>query len=154
MSRYRCTVCHDYFAPPPYRRLGIVSVCSETCLSQLARRGPRPPKNPDIPETTRAHVRARDRHRCRYCGRTHSLHEHHIRYRSQGVDHSPDNLIVLCYEHHDLVHGDKGRWQPVCLAYIAELREGRQRYLGDIDRQINPSPPAGSDAHHDPTADP
>jgi hypothetical protein len=65
------------------------------------------------------------------------LHEHHIHYRSEGVDHSVDNLLVLCHEHHELVHSDKRRWQPVCLAYIADLHEGRQRYLPDIDRELN-----------------
>lgn len=84
-------------------------------------------------------MRDRDRHRCRFCGRPDALHDHHIHYRSEGVDHSPDNLILLCHDHHDLVHTDKGRWQPVCLAYITELGHGRQRYLVDLDREINGS---------------
>lgn len=156
MSRYRCTICRGYFPLPPYRHLGIIRVCSATCLRQLSRRGSRQPtKPPDIPQATRVAVRIRDRHRCRYCGRAQGLHDHHIRYRSERVDHSPDNLIVLCHEHHDLVHSDKGRWQPVCLAYITELRAGRQRYLIEIDREINRrQPPAGSDEDPSPNADP
>lgn len=154
MSRYRCTVCHKYFPQPPYRRVGIVSVCSQPCTEQLMKRGPRSLVRSPIPPTTRDAVRARDRHRCRLCGRATNLHEHHIHYRSEGVNHAPDNLIVLCAEHHELVHSDKGRWQPVCLAYIADLYRGRQRYLVDIDRDLNSQRRAGSDERPDPTADP
>lgn len=151
---YRCTVCRDYFRAAPYRRLGIVAVCSEDCLRGLrTKRMPRREPPPDIPELTRANVRDRDRHRCRFCGRIDTLHEHHIHYRSEGVDHSPENLIVLCLEHHDVVHSDKGRWQPVCLAYVAQLQQGRQRYLVEIDREIN-GPDAGSSGRPSPTSDP
>jgi hypothetical protein len=155
LSRYRCTTCREYFRQPPYRRLGIVSVCSETCLHDLsAKSSTRNRTRPaDIPEETRASVRDRDRHRCRFCGRTDNLHDHHIHYRSERVDHSADNLILLCLEHHDVVHSDKGRWQPVCLAYISELGKGRQRYLVEIDREIN-GRGAASSGHPDPTADP
>lgn len=135
---YRCTVCRNHYRTPPYRQISIIRVCSKACLENLrtARRtGPRAPRN--IPPLVRANVRDRDRHRCRFCGRTDALHEHHIHYRSEGVDHRPDNLIVLCLEHHDLVHSNKDRWQPVCLAYIAELHAGRQRFLPEIDREIN-----------------
>jgi hypothetical protein len=137
---YRCTVCRDYFRTQPFRRLGIVRVCSETCLKELGSTPTsrtKPPK--DIPDRVRANVRDRDQHRCRFGGCRTTLHEHHIHYRSEGVDHSADNLIVLCLKHHDVVHSDKRRWQPVCLAYIAELRRGRQRFLVEIDREINPS---------------
>lgn len=51
-----------------------------------------------------ATVRERDGHRCRVCGSTHELHVHHIRYRSQGVDHSPSNLVTLCRVCHEKVH--------------------------------------------------
>lgn len=47
-----------------------------------------------------------------------TLSIHHINYRSEGVDHSPHNLIVLCQRHHDVVHSDKGKWKPVLLALI------------------------------------
>ena len=154
MSRYRCTTCHDYFPQPPYRRLGIVSVCSEDCLYAMrtkanAKVKARTPD--DIPPVTRLAVHERDHHRCRLCGRTDTLHEHHIHYRSEGVDHSAGNLIVLCRRHHDLVHTDKGRWQPVCLAYIAQLVAGRQRYLVEIDLEIN-APDAGLSGRRPPSA--
>lgn len=135
---YRCTVCRNHYRGEPYRRAGIVAICSQECLINLrAKRRPRPRKADNISDATRATVRERDRHRCRFCGQRDGLHEHHIRYRSEGVDHRPENLIVLCFEHHDLVHSNKDRRQPVCLAYIAELNAGRQRFLPEIDREIN-----------------
>jgi hypothetical protein len=32
------------------------------------------------------------------------LHVHHIEYRGRGGDDIPDNAIVLCQKHHEMVH--------------------------------------------------
>jgi hypothetical protein len=89
-----------------------------------------------IPSGIRRQVLDRDGHRCRYCGTTNGLHLHHIGYRSQGGDHSVDNLITLCGTHHGLVHGDKRRWMPVLCAYVELRREGRSGYLLDVERRL------------------
>lgn len=34
------------------------------------------------------------------CGRTRHLHIHHVRPWSQGVTTDPDNLVLLCSQHH------------------------------------------------------
>jgi hypothetical protein len=73
--------------------------------------------------------------RCRYCGTRRNLHAHHIAYRSQGGTDDPHNLITLCNDHHDLVHTNKGLWQPLLRAYIWLLYiEGRRLFLLDIKR--------------------
>jgi 5-methylcytosine-specific restriction endonuclease McrA len=73
--------------------------------------------------------------RCRYCGTRRNLHVHHIDYKSQGGNNDLHNLIALCVEHHDLVHSDKGLWQPTLRAYIWLLYiEGRRLFLLDIRR--------------------
>lgn len=139
MGTYRCLGCREYHRRPAYRYIGLGSVCSDECAHDVTRRAAtRPPKKtPDtVPDAAVAAVRARDGDRCRYCGTTQGLHTHHIRYRSQGVDHTPDNLVTLCHTHHALVHGDKRRWQPVCLAYIETVNGGRQRFLYEIDRDL------------------
>jgi 5-methylcytosine-specific restriction endonuclease McrA len=137
---YRCTTCRSYERGQPYRRIGILAVCSAHCLRGLtAKRRPEPRRRNEPPALTRANVFDRDQHRCRFAGCTVDLGEHHIHYRSEGVDHRADNLIVLCDGHHKVVHSDKHRWQPVCLAYIAELHHGRQQYLIELDRRINPT---------------
>lgn len=59
-----------------------------------------------LSEDLRQVVKARDNHRCRWCGRT-NVHVdlHHIRYRRGVVDDVPENLICLCRTCHSFVHG-------------------------------------------------
>lgn len=144
MSTYRCQGCGQYHRGEPHRRFGLGAVCSEECITKIRkRRGSRPPTPPDQPlPSIRAAVLARDQG-CRFCGTQANLHVHHIRYRSQGLDHTVSNLIVLCREHHDLVHSDKRRWQPACQAYIEHVVMGRRRYLAEIDRELRRSTDAG-----------
>jgi 5-methylcytosine-specific restriction endonuclease McrA len=74
-----------------------------------------------IPESVRQFVYERDNRRCRWCGRSNlALHIHHVTYRSQGGQHDPDNLILLCYLDHQLVHSDKGYYAPL-LAQLMDL---------------------------------
>jgi 5-methylcytosine-specific restriction endonuclease McrA len=92
-----------------------------------------------IPAATYAAVLARDRC-CRLCGIERNLHVHHINYRSQGGNDDPHNLIVLCLEHHDLVHSNKHQWQPLLRAYIWLLYvERRRMFLFDIKRTYAPA---------------
>lgn len=141
---YRCKGCREYQRGQPYRKVGLSSVCSAECLTGVGvtGRSGTQPRKPNVPDEVRALVHVRDRGRCRYCGVTANLHAHHIHYRSEGVDHSEDNLITLCVEHHGLVHSNKARWQPVCLAYVAEAKAGRRRYLLELDRQLSGEGPA------------
>lgn len=55
--------------------------------------------------------------RCVFCGTTYSLHYHHIYYRSERKDliDEPSNGIMLCEEHHRLVHSNKRKYQPILL---------------------------------------
>ena len=54
---------------------------------------------------------------CQMCGTYQNLHLHHIFYRSQRKDliDDPNNLIMLCEEHHRLVHSNKKKYQPMLL---------------------------------------
>lgn len=153
-SRYRCQGCKNYHPTPPYRRVGLGGVCSEECIAK-ARSKPnsttttKPPKPKDEPdEATIAALYVRDRARCRMCGcqaRGHSilgrLQVHHIRYRSEGVDHRLENLILLCDDHHNggprSVHANKKRWQRVCQLYVwIAMTENRRLLLPAIDRWL------------------
>lgn len=60
-----------------------------------------------LPDGLRCLVLARDRHRCRWCGRSNvtSLDPHHIRYRRGASDDVAGNLITLCRLCHNFVHG-------------------------------------------------
>jgi Holliday junction resolvasome RuvABC DNA-binding subunit len=66
----------------------------------------RPPPTTTIPKATRDFVWARDCGRCRVpgCRATRNVAAHHIRFRSQGGDHDPENIVLLCDCHHKLLH--------------------------------------------------
>jgi 5-methylcytosine-specific restriction endonuclease McrA len=60
----------------------------------------------DIPPSVRRVVWRRDHGKCVVpgCRSTRFLDLHHIVYRSEGGDHSPDNLCLTCFAHHDAEH--------------------------------------------------
>lgn len=59
-----------------------------------------------IPPAVRRQVMRRDHGRCRVPGCTNHrwVEVHHVRLRSEGGGHDPDNLLVLCGAHHDRLH--------------------------------------------------
>src|SRR6185503_3793273 len=71
----------------------------------------RTPATDAIPRRIRRAVRARDLNTCRWPGCTNSahLHVHHIVYRSRGGRHLMTNLVLLCPQHHIVVH--LGLWR-------------------------------------------
>lgn len=68
--------------------------------------GPSRRANQTIPPAVRRAVLARDQRRCRVPGCTHAtfVDVHHVRPRSEGGSHTPDNLITLCSAHHRASH--------------------------------------------------
>jgi hypothetical protein len=66
----------------------------------------RPAPTLTIPKATRDFVWKRDHGRCRVpgCRATRNLACHHVEFRSQGGDHDPQNLMLLCDGHHKLLH--------------------------------------------------
>lgn len=99
---------------------------------------PKPKKvRDDVPTAVREDVLARDQHQCIRCGDP-QVQLHHVHYRSEGVDHSPHNLVSLCVDcHNPVIHANKRYWQPMCLAYIW-LRdvEGRVLPLGQVEKLV------------------
>lgn len=51
----------------------------------------------------RRFVRARDGGKCRCCGKP-GAEMHHLKYRSHGGDHDPNNLALLCHRCHEDIH--------------------------------------------------
>lgn len=151
-SKYRCAGCKQYHPQPEHRRFGPSRVCSDQCAelysnnlrparsfsSDTRRRpgltSPAGARRSQIPTVVRAKVSARDRHRCRFCGGP-GDHLHHIRYRSEGIDHQPHNLITLCHTHHELVHSNKRVYKPLLLATIwLEYIERRHLTVVQVQR--------------------
>lgn len=54
----------------------------------------------------RACALRRGRHRCAVCPRSYSLEVHHAVYTTRGEE-LPEDLVVLCQEHHQLFHMHK-----------------------------------------------
>jgi 5-methylcytosine-specific restriction endonuclease McrA len=54
-------------------------------------------------------ARERDQDCCRLCGYSLNVQVHHVRFRSQGIDHSTGNLVCLCLVCHARVH-DRRIW--------------------------------------------
>lgn len=68
-----------------------------------------------VTEKTYNKVMQRDKYKCRLCGTTFNLQEHHIVYKSEDrkLINEPTNLIVLCARCHSVVHSNKHYWQPI-----------------------------------------
>lgn len=71
----------------------------------LRKRGERGLRESRLLESFRRAVLERANGACDRCGssRTH-LHPHHLKMRSQGGSHHPDNGAALCFACHDGVH--------------------------------------------------
>ncbi len=61
-------------------------------------------------EVLRLQVLGRDGWKCQNCGRRDQLQTHHKEFRSHSGDDSEENLITLCADCHEFVHG--GRFSP------------------------------------------
>jgi len=57
---------------------------------------------------------------CALCGNP-NIHCHHIRYGACGRKTYMGNIIPLCKEHHDLVHSNKKKYQPMLIDIINKV---------------------------------
>lgn len=56
-------------------------------------------------------------YQCAICG-SNKVQCHHIRYGACGRHTYMGNIIPLCKEHHDLVHTNKKKYQPILVDLI------------------------------------
>lgn len=128
----RCYICREYFPRDGMLYHGLVSICTHKCMrtyrADISLKRKKSTKK-KMPGDVRQAVLARDGNRCRFCRTLDSIHVHHIRYRSEGGPHVETNLITLCSDHHDLIHSNKRKWQPVLLAVIEEQYEEGHFYV-------------------------
>lgn len=62
-------------------------------------------------------------HFCAVCGRTDDLQYHHWEPESLGGETIPENIIVLCAEHHKQIHNRGGE-----ITHNYLIREGMKKY--------------------------
>lgn len=151
VARVRCAHCRNYVRREEvYHDSGMTRICSEDCLTaymerrrvsarakERTREKARPRKKANtLDPLLRKKVRARDGNVCRYCGQR-GEQVHHILYRSQGGPDCPNNLILLCTEHHMLVHSNKRHWQPILLAVLwMGYVQGRWMTVPEAERHL------------------
>ena len=125
--KVRCSYCKKYVDRDSAIRRSIQAFCCEDHLHEYVnstrkkRVSKQKKKSNDLSSGDKLEIIKLDEFRCRYCGTEYGLHVHHIKYRSEGGSNDPDNLITLCFKHHDTVHSDKKRYQPLCL-HLVDLR--------------------------------
>ncbi len=82
-----------------------------------------------MPAAVRRAVLARDRGRCRLCGRGKYVDIHHLTPQSQGGEHSRENCAVLCGGCHGAVHDGK--------VQVKGNAEAELRWLDPAGHELN-----------------
>jgi hypothetical protein len=127
-------------SPETARRLG----CDAEVMAQVERDGlpiSAGRKRRTVPPALRRLLEARDDHTCCFpgCERRRHLQAHHRRHWAQGGETSLDNLVLLCFHHHRLVH--EGGYT------VEDDRAGGLRFRnrhGVVRQTRPPRPPPGS----------
>lgn len=133
----KCKSCGNKLDKDKVVRVGLSNYCSFECSwnKKPAKKKSKPKKVASnkghvepISEAVRSLVMRRDSNRCRLCKGVDNLAVHHIYYKSEAKKevwlNQPHNLITLCNQpcHLTIVHGNKKRFQRLCLG-IVWLRE-------------------------------
>lgn len=62
-----------------------------------------------------------------------AAHAHHIVYVSRGGDDALDNLVLLCPNHHDVIHAAQAHFDFGTLEYVFPNRRREPVVLNDPD---------------------
>lgn len=122
MKKVECKLCRKMVPKDEAFRTALQSFCSKDHYIDYKNKPKASSKPKNNWDKIRLEVIALDGGRCRLCGSATSLHVHHIVYRSEKKDDSLSNLITLCSEHHDLVHSNKAKYQPILLEMVSRIR--------------------------------
>lgn len=131
MAKMRCNFCKDYIDKTDAYNAGFSNYCSRDHFDQKRFQRPKPKikkssakAKPSKSVVPREEVFKRDNYRCRFCGGGENLAVHHIHYKSEAANKpwqdQPSNLLSLCNStcHLKIVHGNKKKYQPLCLQII------------------------------------
>ena len=143
MSKVKCSLCKTYVNKDSAIYNGFSYFCSnEHLLEKRIKLNKGKQNNTTKVASTRndkvfdrQRILKRDRYRCRLCGQRNNLAVHHIIYKSSYANKKyqdePSNLITLCNEpcHLTIVHGNKKKYQPLCLQIIWLTYINNNRYI-------------------------
>ena len=136
--KVRCSFCRKYVERDAAVRRSIQAFCSEDHLQEYINSTRKKQvikqkkKSNDLSSGDKLEIIKLDEFRCRYCGTEYGLHVHHIKYRSEGGSNDLSNLITLCFKHHDTVHSNKKRYQPLCLDLVELRNSGKLKKFTTI----------------------
>jgi 5-methylcytosine-specific restriction endonuclease McrA len=152
LSKVKCRGCKTYVDKDSAIRIGLSSYCDQSCVYSAQNKKPKTkPKKVStqhrepLSQELRDAVLTKDCFRCRLCGKSNSLAVHHIIYKSEKRNKQwqdqTSNLITLCNDpcHLKVVHGDKKRFQPLCLAlvWLRETKGDRYTTLYKLEERLN-----------------
>jgi len=141
--KVRCSYCKNYIDKNVAVKRSVQSFCSEEHFYEYVKKNRKKQivkykkKNEDFSFSEKLEIIKLDEYRCRFCGTEYNLHVHHILYRSEGGSNDIDNLITLCYKHHETVHSDKKRYQPLCLNLVDLRNRGKLEKFTTISQLEN-----------------
>jgi hypothetical protein len=160
--KVKCANCKEFIDKSDAIPRGISNFCSTACLfakankSKELKRTKPPTKVKDIQvnrrlvsdeltDEVRQHVLEFDGFKCRLCGRSSSnLVFHHVIYKSdvrnKRWQDQISNGITLCNRpcHLSVVHGNKKRFQPLCLGiiWLREVERDRHTTIYDLEKRL------------------
>ena len=76
-------------------------------MTDIRFKDPRARLGPESYRKLHQQVLERDGWRCQVCGSMQNLQVHHLKFRSQSGNDQEQNLITLCAECHERMHGKR-----------------------------------------------
>lgn len=149
----KCKSCGKKLDKDKVVHVGLSSYCSFECSwnKKPAKKKPKSKKVASdkgyvepISEAVRNHVIRKDNYRCRLCKGKNNLAVHHVYYKSEAKKepwlNQPQNLITLCNEpcHLGIVHGNKKKFQPLCLGiiWLREVENDRYTTIYKLEERL------------------
>lgn len=139
MPKVRCAHCGAFVVKDEAFSKGIQNFCDRTCAFDYAvkPKKQRSVTHQGLPHKLKEMVYEADGRRCRFCGSPRQgLHAHHVKYKSENGPDLLENLLTLCPAHHETVHSNKKKWQPICLEllHLRRTNGDKQTLLIDLER--------------------
>lgn len=160
--KVKCANCKEYIEKSNAIPRGISNFCGMDCVFSKANKGKsgggyaaKTPKRSKIQRDNLGYQRLvsdqlreiifkKDNYSCRLCGQANNLAVHHIIYRSniknKPWENETSNLITLCNHpcHLSIVHGNKKRFQKLCLGvvWLREIEGDKYTTIYELEKRL------------------
>lgn len=142
--KVRCGYCKQFIDRDTAIRRNLNYFCGDDCyyskINQSKKKKNTSKGKVDL-DSTREDILKKDGYRCRYCGGRNNLVTHHVIYKSEKKNkqwqETQSNLITLCNFscHLDIIHGNKKKYQPLCLKviWLREINGDKLTLIKDLE---------------------